>query len=154
MRALIISLTIINFTIAQLCAQSDSLTQILDDVQDEGTSLNNWLEALSEQFIDTNKTSRKDFPKISLSHRFQYTLEKNRALSKKIFIGSPFESYTRFRIKLYKNLSTGVLIQKDAGEKSLLDHISGFISWNHPEYPLKIILGNYYIRCAEGLLLS
>ncbi len=151
---IIVILTILYCLAGQLNAQSDSLTQILDDIQDENTSLNNWLEALSEQFIDNNKTSRKNFPKISLSHRFQYTLEKNKALSKKIFIGSPFESYTRFRIKLYKNLSAGALIQKDVGEKSLLDHISGFISWNHPEYPLKIILGNYYIRCAEGLLLS
>jgi hypothetical protein len=151
---IIVILTILCCLAGQLNAQSDSLTQILDDIQDENTSLNNWLEALSEQFIDTNKTSRENFPKISLSHRFQYTLEKNKALSKKIFIGSPFESYTRFRIKLYKNLSVGALIQKDVGEKSLLDHISGFISWNHPEYPLKIILGNYYIRCAEGLLLS
>jgi len=154
MRALIIILTIINFTIAQLCAQSDSLTQILDDIQDDDVSLNNWLEVLSDQIFDREQSSKKTYPKISLTHRFQYTLEQNQGISRKLFIGSPYESYTRLRVKLYKNLSTGILIQKDIGERSLYDHLSGFVSWNHPRYPIKILLGNFYIRGAEGLLLS
>jgi len=154
MRVTIICLTIIYFTIAQLCAQEDTLTQILDDVQDDDVSMNNWLEIFSGPLIDQDQVSRNKYPKISFIHRFQYTLEKNDALSKKIFIGSPFESYTRLRINLYKNLSTGLLLQKDVGEISLHDHLSGFISWNHPEYPLKVLLGNFYIRGAEGLLLS
>jgi hypothetical protein len=154
MRKAIIILTIICCTTAQLCAQNDSLTQILDDIQDDDVSLSNWLEILSEQVIDPEKSSGKRYPGISLTHRFQYTLERNEALTDHIFIGSPFESYTRLKINLYKNLSTGLLIQKDVGEKSLYDHLSGFLSWNHPGYPIKIIIGNFYIRGAEGLLLS
>jgi len=139
---------------AQLCAQNDSLTHLLDDIQDEGTDLSNWLETLSEQFVEPDPSLKSPYPKISLTHRFQYTLEKNNALSNKIFIGSPYESYTRFRTRLYKNLSAGILIQKDIGEKNLYDHLSGFVAWNHPIYPIKILLGNFYIRGAEGLLLS
>jgi hypothetical protein len=154
MRNIIIGSFLIICTLAQLCAQNDTLTQILDDVQDDDVSLNNWLEVLSGQFINAEQSSGKRYPKISLTHRFQYTLEKNNALSKSIFIGSPFESYTRLRINLYKNLSTGFLMQKDVGERNLYDHLSGFLSWNHPTYPFKILLGNFYIRSAEGLLLS
>jgi len=137
-----------------VCAQSDSLSQILDDIQDEDTGLNNWLEVLSEQILDQEQLTKGKYPKISLTHRFQYTVEENKAIADNIFLGSPFESYTRLRTSLYKNLSAGVLVQKDVGEVSYTDHYSGFISWNHPNHALKIILGNFIIRAAEGMLLS
>jgi len=154
MRKVIVILTILYCFNAQLCAQNDTLTQILDDIQDDDVSLNNWLEILSEQFIDRDLSSKDRYPKISLTHRFQYPLEQIQGISRKLFIGSRFESYTRLRLKLYKNLSTGILLQKDIGEKSIYDHLSGFVSWTHPGYPIKILLGNFYIRGAEGLLLS
>jgi hypothetical protein len=154
MRKVIIALIILYSSNAQLCAQSDSLTQILDDIQDDDVSLNNWLEILSDQLVDNNENSRKTYPKISLTHRFQYTIEETQAFADNIFIGSPFESYTRLHVKIYPNLSTGILIQKDVGERNFYDHVSGFIAWNHPEYPIKIFGGNFYIRGAEGLLLS
>jgi len=139
---------------AQLCAQNDTLTQILDDIQDDDVSLNNWLEIISNQIIDSEQLLNNKYPKISLTHRYQYTFEETRALSNNLFVGSPFESYTRLHVNLYPNLSMGALIQKDVGERNLYDHISGYISWSHPEYPIKIIGGNFYIRGAEGLLLS
>jgi hypothetical protein len=94
------------------------------------------------------------FPKINVRHRLQYTLNRNRAFVENIFLGSPYESYSRIRLKVQKNLSGGLLIQKDPGERNYADHFSGYISWQYPHYPLNLIIGNYYIHCAEGLLLS
>jgi hypothetical protein len=154
MSKFVIISAIISCAITQLCAQNDSLTQILDDIQDDGIGLNNWLEIIADQIIEKDKSSVKKFPEISLTHRFQYTLEKNEAIAHQIFLGSPYESYTRIRMRLYTNLSAGVLVQKDVGELSFTDHYSGYISWNHPTHDFKMIFGNFFIRSAEGLLLS
>ena len=154
MRQIAVPLLIICCIFAQVFGQNDSLNQIFDDIQDDDINLDHLLEILSEQIIDTEQSARQSYPKILFTHRYQYTLEKNNAISNHIFIGSPFESYTRLRVGIFKNISAGALIQKDVGEQNFFDHYSTFISWKHPTYPYKIILGNYYIRGAEGLLLS
>jgi hypothetical protein len=153
-KAILLCFALLHIAIAPLCAQSDSLTQILDDIQDDDVSLNNWLEVISDQFLERNQSLEGKYPKISIIHRFQHTLEKNEALIRKIFVGSPFESYTRVKASLYSNLSVGVLSQKDVGELDFTDHYSGYISWNLSKFPLKIIFGNFFIRSGEGLLLS
>ncbi len=150
MKALKQCLALIFIAIAQLCAQEDSLSRILDDIEDEGTGINSWLEVISEQFLSREKSN----PQISFIQRLQYTLEKNKGLSKNIYLGSPFESYSKLRLSLHKNVSAGILIQKDVGELSFTDHYSGYISWSHPKNYIKIILGNFFIRAGDGLLLS
>lgn len=154
MRQITVPVLIICCIIAQVFAQNDSLDQIFDDIQEDDVNLDNLLEILSEQIIDTEQSAIQSYPKILLTHRFQSTIEKNHAISDHIFIGSSFESYTRFRVGISKNISAGVLIQKDVGEQNFFDHYTAFISWKHPTHPYKITLGNYYIGCAEGLLLS
>lgn len=94
------------------------------------------------------------YPQILFKHRLKYTLEQNQALKKHLYLGSPFESYSRLQLKLSKGISAGALIQKDVGENSFMDHISGFLSWYNPEIPIRVILGNYYLHAAEGLILS
>ncbi len=190
--------------ICLLKAQTDSIPEMIFDVEEEETYIKDWLEILSTNPVDINSASRetlekipflslthieiilnfrpffkkaevrrilgKDvykfifpfiqlkkpeyFPKVDIRHRLQYTLNKNRAFLENIFQGSPYESYSRIRLKMQKNLSGGVLIQKDPGERDYTDHLSGYISWQYPNHPLNLIIGNYYIHCAEGLLLS
>jgi hypothetical protein len=187
-----------------LKAQTDSIPEMIFDVEEEETNIKDWLEILSANPVDINSASRETlekipflsltqietiinfrpffkkadvrrilgkevyqfilpfiqlkkpayFPKIDIRHRLQYTLNKKQGFIENIFLGSPYESYSRIRLKMQKNLSGGVLIQKDPGERNYTDHISGYISWQYPKHSLNLIVGNYYIHCAEGLLLS
>jgi hypothetical protein len=154
MKAIMFCLAILHITVAQLCAQEDSLNQILDDIQDDEIAVNSWLEILSDQILMREKSTQNNYPKISFIHRLQYTLEQNKGLAKNVYLGSPFESYSKLRLSLYKNVSAGMLIQKDVGELSFSDHYSGYISWRHPVKDVKIVLGNFFIRAGDGLLLS
>jgi len=154
MKVLLVCVTLVHIAFAQLCAQEDSLNQILDDIQEEGAALNSWLEVISDQILLLEKSTENKYPQISFIHRLQYTLEKNVGLVKNIYLGSPIESYSKLRLSLYKNVSAGVLIQKDVGELSLTDHYSGYLSWVHPKNSIKFILGNFFIRSGDGLLLS
>ncbi len=187
-----------------LKAQTDSIPEMIFEVEEDQTNIKDWLEILSNNPVDINSASRKTlekipflslaqieiiinfrpfikkaevrrilgkeayhfilpfiqlkkptyFPKIDIRHRLQYTLNKSRGFVENIYLGSPYESYTRIRFKMQKNLSGGLLIQKDPGERKYTDHLSGYISWQYPHHPINLIIGNYNIHCAEGLLLS
>lgn len=103
-------------------------------------------------FITVIKT--KSYPVVLISHRFQYTFEKNRAQKENIFYGSPFESYSRIRLKLNANLSAGLLIQKDKGEQNYIDHYNAFIHLEFQSLPINLMFGNFYMHQAEGLMFS
>ncbi len=94
------------------------------------------------------------FPQIMLSHRLRYSLNQNKGFSEKIYLGTAPESLSRIHLKLSRNFSAGFLIQKDPGEIYYTDHFSSFVSWQSYKLPVHLVVGNYSIRCAEGLVLS
>ncbi len=198
------NIILVHFFIVSALAQTETLTKIISDVEDEQSNLNEWIAILQENPIDINNETEDGlknipflnrthidtilnhrpfkkksqirmllgddiyqhirtliviknvliFPQITVTQRFRYSLNQNRGISQKIFMGTAYESLSRIRIKPNRSFSAGILIQKDPGEVKYYDHFSGFISWRSSYLPLKIILGNYYLRCAEGLLLS
>jgi hypothetical protein len=103
-------------------------------------------------FIVLNKSLR--LPQWTVTHRQQHTLEKNRAMKDNLFLGTDYETLTRLQVKLPGHISGGVLTQKDKGEARFDDHFSGYLTWNPPEFPLKIIAGNFNVHSAEGLIFS
>jgi hypothetical protein len=94
------------------------------------------------------------FPQLSLTQRIQIPFQSNLGTRRGKYLGNSMENLSRIRIKTTKNISAGFLIQKDPGELSYFDHYSAFLSWDIRHIPMKIILGNYYISCAEGLVLA
>ncbi len=200
----ILNIVLVHLFIVSAVAQTETLIEILSDVEDEQNNLNEWIAILQENPIDINNETaerlkdipflnkthidtiltqrpfkRKSqvrlllgdevyqhirtlivikktlfFPQIAVTQRFRYSLVPNRGFSQKIFLGTAYESLSRIRIKPSRYLSAGILIQKDSGESKYYDHFSGFFSWHPSSLPLKIILGNFYIQCAEGLLLA
>ncbi|TFH02776.1 MAG: hypothetical protein E4H13_01040, partial [Calditrichales bacterium] len=86
--------------------------------------------------------------------RLQTVLEHNRSEANWPFAGNPFESLTRMRFSLQGWLSGGVLMQKDPGEPALNDHLTGYLSWHPPNLPIRIHLGSFTVRWAEGLILA
>jgi len=198
------NIVLVHFLIVSAIAQTETLTEIMSDVEDEQSNLNEWIAILQENPIDINNETEDGlksipflnkthietvlnhrpfknksqirillgdniyqhirtlivikktlvFPQMSVTQRFRYSLNQNRGISQKIFSGTAYESLSAIRIKATRSLSAGLLIQKDPGEIKYYDHFSGFISWHSSPLPLKIIIGNYYLRCAEGLLLS
>ncbi|MFZ6033779.1 MAG: ComEA family DNA-binding protein [Melioribacter sp.] len=92
------------------------------------------------------------YSKITLRSRIQSDLQLRRAYTENKFAGNRLKSYNR--ILYYGNyFSAGILTDKDPGEKSYTDFISGFIQINTKTFLNKIILGNYIIEAGGGLIL-
>ncbi|MEX0736365.1 MAG: helix-hairpin-helix domain-containing protein [Bacteroidota bacterium] len=49
-------------------------------------------------------------------------------------------------------LEAGIIIERDAGEKSLSDFIAGYLSLNVQPWGSRIILGDYVVEAGEGLV--
>jgi len=85
---------------------------------------------------------------LRLIHRTGYPFDPSAAYS----YGSSFSDYNKVYIQLNQNLRAGLVTQKDPGETSFADYISGFIHYQHKDW--QIIAGKYYPEFGEGLLFS
>jgi hypothetical protein len=81
-------------------------------------------------------------------------LNKVKGLRTRKFEGSGYENYSRLRFTSGRNISGGILTQKDLGENDFLDHYSGFLQWVDTKNKYKIILGNYQVHLGHGLAFS
>ncbi|MGK9367719.1 ComEA family DNA-binding protein [Melioribacter sp. Ez-97] len=92
------------------------------------------------------------YSKITLRSRIQRDLQLRRAYAENKFAGNRLKSYNR--ILYYGDyISAGILTEKDPGEKSYTDFISGFMQINTKTFLNKIIIGNYIVESGCGLIL-
>lgn len=94
------------------------------------------------------------------SKKFSFTT-KNR-LSKKIetsesfkdstYYPSPNKVYNRFNLNYGNNLRVGLLLEKDSGELQIDDLKVYFLSYRNPTNDNKVIIGNYRLEFAQGLV--
>lgn len=68
------------------------------------------------------------------------------------YLGSSTKLYNRVTTR-YSNIKLGLITEKDAGERKINDHLSGFIEYNSSSFINKIIFGDYIIRFGQGLTL-
>ncbi len=66
---------------------------------------------------------------------------------------SPLKSYERFSFDPSPVVSGRLLIEKDAGEKDWLDHITGFTQIELPSIKSELIAGDYIVKAGQGLVL-
>jgi len=67
--------------------------------------------------------------------------------------GNTLKYYQRARITIGNYIESGLLFEKDPGEKSWNDHQIGYISINTAENRAKIVIGHYRIQTGMGLVL-
>ena len=65
---------------------------------------------------------------------------------------SPWYDYNKAFYRYGPHISAGLITQKDAGEMSVLDYVSGFVEYNQTSW--RIIAGKYYLKFGEGLTFS
>jgi hypothetical protein len=92
--------------------------------------------------------------KIQYRTRISGSLQQSRGIRSGYYRGSPFDLYQRFDLRFRSWLSAGFLSQKDAGEKEIIDHLSGFLGVSLMDDRVKIILGDFRISAGTGLMLS
>ncbi len=69
------------------------------------------------------------------------------------YVGSKLKSYNRILIKHSSNIQAGVITEKDAGEKSFSDYYSFHFSFRNYGILKQLILGDYNLEFAQGMLL-
>ncbi|MEK6565956.1 MAG: helix-hairpin-helix domain-containing protein, partial [Bacteroidota bacterium] len=99
----------------------------------------------------------------SLRSRTVSDLQDRRGYLDGTYRGSSLKSYQRLilnygepRSRTKKNnrwVETGFLVEKDAGETRLNDFQAGYAMVNAPEISSKVILGDFVVEAAEGLVL-
>ena len=91
---------------------------------------------------------------INYRSRFIYDLQKRHGFKDGSYEGSPLYSFNRLKVKFGKNISSGILIQKDAGEISLVDFLSFFLEIKNFSIFDNIIFGDYQLYFGNGLTFS
>ena len=91
--------------------------------------------------------------KFSLRSRFISDLQNRQGYISNSFAGSKLKSYNRLKIKYFNKFQLGLLIDKDAGEKSFTDFTSYSLGFENLSIFKKIILGNYTLEFGQGLSL-
>jgi hypothetical protein len=93
--------------------------------------------------------------KHQLIFRTQRTLEQPKAYRDKKYLGSPYKIYTRYKYAFKKNLSAGITLEKDPGEKIYpkgLDYNSFHLIYKNSGVIKTIALGDYYLSYGQGLI--
>ena len=90
---------------------------------------------------------------VTLRNRIIKDLSQRKGFRNHLFEGTDLKSYNRLNMGYRDFLHAGILTEKDAGEKSYYDFISGFIHLSDIYGFKDIIIGDYNVRFGQGLAL-
>lgn len=85
--------------------------------------------------------------------RVQQVAEEPEGFSTNTYQGTKPAMYNRLLLGQGEKISAGILTQKDAGERSLADHLAGFIQAKNIGPITSIVLGDYTIASGQGVML-
>ncbi|HLF19314.1 MAG TPA: hypothetical protein VI704_00855, partial [Bacteroidota bacterium] len=95
--------------------------------------------------------------------RTETDLQERRGFQNGTYAGSPIKSYNRFLLSYGESSSLartskqgvelGMLTEKDPGEQSIKDFLAGYLLVNVPSLSSRLILGDFVVESAEGLVL-
>jgi len=101
--------------------------------------------------------------KLAFRTRNSSDLQDRRGYQTGQYLGSSLKSYNRLvasygdtrprKGEREKGIEVGVLFEKDAGEEKLNDFSAGYLFANIPSFPARLILGDYVVESAQGLVL-
>ena len=105
-------------------------------------------EPADKEFKEETSTSL-----IDIRSRLITDIQERKGFRDKNFNGSPIKMYNRFNYDYNRFISAGFLTEKDAGERSYDDFLSGYLNLSDIYGFRNIILGDYQIRFGQGLAL-
>lgn len=93
--------------------------------------------------------------KISVRSRIRtsHDLQMKRGYLDGTFRGSPTRIYQRFVLSSPNRLETGLLLEKDAGERNVSDFLSAYVQLRDLFGILSIVSGDYQIEAGQGVVL-
>lgn len=100
-------------------------------------------------YIHFEKTKETQKANLFYRARNQMYLSEVYGIKENKFEGSSLNLYQRL---IYENdgVSAGILADKDCGERSIIDYLSGYISYKQQNY--SVIVGDYYLGLGLGNL--
>lgn len=88
--------------------------------------------------------------KVAFRARYQPLLNSIKGFEDGKFLGSPYDSYLRFRGNI-NGINAGLLLSKDIGEKRLTEFLAGYLNFNF--LGVNVLLGNFTIEAGMGNIL-
>jgi hypothetical protein len=94
--------------------------------------------------------------------RVSSEIEKRRGFTNNEYLGSSIKALNKFYLlvgnidaplsSIINNIELGILSEKDAGELNLMSYLTGFASVSIVPISMRILIGDYRIETAEGLV--
>jgi hypothetical protein len=88
----------------------------------------------------------------SILLRYGRELELSRGYSTKHYLGSPDKLLLRYRYNFPRYMSWGMLMEKDAGERSVFDFYSAHIFVKNYKHIKALALGDFTVNMGQGLI--
>lgn len=111
-----------------------------------------------EQFVRANSHKKQvlGLKNSFILCRIEGTLEKAQGFNSEgksnAYQGDRLKEFIKIKNSSHSFISIGLIAQKDAGEKSLLDFYSGYLDITPQKYVQKLIVGDYSVQWGQGLL--
>ncbi len=86
--------------------------------------------------------------------RAEQTIEPSKGFSENKYLGSRQKYYSRFRMSHPKDFSIGLITEKDAGEKNLLDYYLFHVQIQNKGRLKNLVLGDFTSQFGQGLIFS
>jgi DNA uptake protein ComE-like DNA-binding protein len=113
-------------------------------------------------FVRVKKTKKKSNLTGVFLSRTSMEIEKRKGYLNNEYYNSPMRILNKFNISIgseesyltpmISKIDIGILTEKDPGERSLKDYSSGYGCLSMPALSSQLIIGNYQIETAEGLI--
>lgn len=100
----------------------------------------------------SNQKNKGEFFKLQYRTRLLTDLQRRRGFTNNLFEGDRLKSYNRIKGQSGK-FQFGLLTEKDAGEKSYIDHYAGFLKYNHSGILNELLIGDFSFEFGQGLVL-
>ncbi len=92
-------------------------------------------------------------PSVDVRSRIRQKLQTSRGYNEGKYLGSPVVSYQRMKINQGENISGGLLVEKDAGERKFNDYNNYFIRIQNLGFIKSVVIGDYVIEAGQGLVM-
>lgn len=84
--------------------------------------------------------------------RSSQTLERSKGFIENKYLGSPQQLYARYRLSSPRDFQIGLVAEKDAGEKNLLDFYSFHLQLKNKGNLRNLVVGDYQVQFGQGLV--
>jgi len=106
------------------------------------------------KYITVSSPNRESGFSFTTKTRLISKIEKPGIVDDTTYYSSPTKIYNRVDINYDKNFRAGLLLEKDSGERQIDDLRLYFLSYRSHTNKNRLIMGNYRLEFAQGLIFS